>query len=303
MNEPLSSPRAMSLKDRVYLALLTFFSWLPLGFLQHLGGGLGRLVALNRQSRPARVIRRNLELCYPTQSDAWRESMVTANLVHTGKVAMEFAKAWGRPPEWSLQHIGKVHGEDIFHEATAAGHGTIAIVPHFGSWEIMNAWLSLHVEPVIMYKPGKDAGVNAFVLRARGRLRATMVPTDESGVRAIFRVLRKNGFTAILPDHLPESSGGVQAPFFGIETPTGTIVPKLIQRTGSRAVMMYCERRGDGFEIHFTRPDPEIYSDDLLIATTALNRSVENVIAHDPVQYQWSYKRFRNCATLPDPYA
>lgn len=33
-----------------------------------------------------------------------------------------------------------------------------------------------------------------------------------------------------------------------------------------------------------------------------MNRSVESVIATDPVQYQWSYKRFKRNETLPDPY-
>lgn len=239
----------MRAKDHVYLGLLRLFSRLPLGFLQQLGSWLGRLAALPRQSRPLRVVRRNLQLCYPTRSPEWIESTVTQNIVHTGKVMMEFAKAWGMPPEYSLQLIRKVHNEHLFHEAIAEGHGTIAIVPHFGTWEVMNAWLSLHVAPVIMYKPGKDPGVDHFVLQARGRLKATMVSTDEAGVKAIFKALKRNGFTAVLPDHVPDTSGGIMAPFFGINTLTGTMVPKLVQRTGARAVMMYCMRKGDGFEI------------------------------------------------------
>ena len=38
------------------------------------------------------------------------------------------------------------------------------------------------------------------------------------------------------------------------------------------------------------------------MATAAMNRSVESVIAADPGQYQWSYKRFKRNETLPDPY-
>jgi len=297
-----SSARPLRPKDYLYLGLLRFFSSLPLGFLQSLGGALGWLAAQARQSRAVRVIRRNLELCFPDQSASWREETVTRNIVHTGKVMMEFAKTWGMPPEYSLQRIRQVHNEHLFHDAIQEGHGTIAIVPHFGSWEVMNAWLSLHVAPVIMYKPGKDPGVDRFVLQARGRLKATMVSTDESGVKAIFKALKRNGFTAVLPDHVPESSGGIMAPFFGISTLTGTMVPKLIRRTGARAVMMYCMRVDDGFDIFFEAPDPDIYNEDLAMATAALNRSVESVIAADPVQYQWSYKRFKRNESLPDPY-
>ena len=104
----------MRAKDHVYLGLLRLFSRLPLGFLQQLGSWLGRLAALPRQSRPLRVVRRNLQLCYPTRSPEWIESTVTQNIVHTGKVMMEFAKAWGMPPEYSLQLIRKVHNEHLF---------------------------------------------------------------------------------------------------------------------------------------------------------------------------------------------
>jgi KDO2-lipid IV(A) lauroyltransferase len=121
-------------------------------------------------------------------------------------------------------------------------------------------------------------------------------------VKAVFKALKRNGFTAVLPDHVPDTSGGIMAPFFGINTLTGTMVPKLVQRTGARAVMMYCMRKGDGFEIFFEAPDPDIYTDNLAMATAAMNRSVESVIATDPVQYQWSYKRFKRNETLPDPY-
>lgn len=297
-----SDSRPLRAKDHVYLGLLRLFSRLPLGFLQSFGSLLGWLAARLRHSRAVRVIKRNLELSYPQQDKAWHDEMTTRNIIHTGKVMMEFAKVWGMPPEYSLQLIRNVHNEHLFHDAIAEGHGTIAIIPHFGTWEVMNAWLSLHVAPVIMYKPGKDPGVDRFVLQARGRLKATMVSTDETGVKAIFKALRRNGFTAILPDHVPETSGGVMAPFFGISTLTGTMVPKLIHRTGARAVMMYCMRNGDGFDIHFEAPDPDIYNENLAMATAAMNRSVESVIAADPVQYQWSYKRFKRNEQLPDPY-
>ena len=300
---PTARSRPLNTKDYVYLGLLKLFRRLPLAFLQRVGGLLGQLAALWRQGRSIRVIRRNLELCYPHQSPAWIEETATRNMIHTGMVMMEFAKTWGMPPEYSLQLIRKVHNEHLFHDAIAEGQGTIAIVPHFGTWEVMNAWLSLHVAPVIMYKPGKDPGVDHFVLQARGRLKASMVSTDETGVKAIFKALKRNGFTAVLPDHVPDKNGGgIMAPFFGINTLTGTMVPKLIQRTGARAVMMYCLRAGDGFEIFFEAPDPDIYNDNLAMATAAMNRSVESVIAADPVQYQWSYKRFKRSENLPKPY-
>jgi KDO2-lipid IV(A) lauroyltransferase len=307
MNDTVSiATQELSGKDRFYLRLLRFFSRLPLGFLQSFGAWLGMLaVALGGKSKTAHVVRRNLELCFPDTSPEWREKMLRANIVSTVQTGLEFAKTWGMPPEYSIAQIRKIHREGLFHQALAAGRGTIAVVPHFGTWEFMNAWLSLHTAPVIMYKPGKDKGVDAFVLDARGRLRATLVPTDERGVKALFKGLKQNGFTAILPDHVPHENGGIFAPFFGISTWTGVMVPKLVARTGCRVIVMSCRRLpgGAGFEMFFDEPDPEIYSEDLLTATTAMNRTIEAVIRRDPSQYQWTYKRFRKNEHLPDAYA
>lgn len=302
---PLPAP-ALSGKDKFYLGLLRFFSRLPLRFLQGFGAMLGTVaLALGGGSKTAHVVRRNLELCFPEKSPEWREQVLRASIVSTAQTALEFAKTWGMPPEYSVAQIRQVHNEAQFHEALAAGRGTIAIVPHFGTWEVMNAWLNLHTAPVIMYKPGKDRGVDAFVLEARGRLRATMVPTDERGVKALFKALKQNGFTAILPDHVPHDNGGIHAPFFGISTWTGVMVPKLVARTGCRVVMLSCMRRpgGDGFEMFVDAPDPEIYSDDLALSTAAMNRSIETLIRRAPEQYQWTYKRFRKNESLQDVYA
>ena len=305
MNDTALPPAApLSGKDKFFLFLLRFFSRLPLGFLQGLGAGLGRLVALVKSTGPAFIVRRNLELCFPEQDDAWRDRITRENLVSTAQTALEFAKTWGMPTNYSVAQIRKVHGEEIFHEALAAGRGTIGIIPHFGTWEFMNAWVNQYAAPIIMYKPGKDKGVDEFVREARGRLKATMVPTDERGVKAVFKGIKQNGFCAILPDHVPHDNGGIFSPFFGISTWTGVMVPKLIGRTGCSVIMMSCIRcaDGDGFEIFYDRPDPGIYSTDLAVSTAAMNRSIEAMVRRNPAQYQWSYKRFKKNETLPDPY-
>jgi KDO2-lipid IV(A) lauroyltransferase len=38
----------------------------------------------------------------------------------------------------------------------------------------MNAWVSEHANPVIMYKPSKNKSMDIFVRDARGRLNTTL---------------------------------------------------------------------------------------------------------------------------------
>lgn len=295
---------SLRFKDKVLLTVLQFFSRRSLRFLQNAGfviGWLGVHVFKNRQRL---VTQKNLELCFPGTTEQWQKETTERCMISMAQSVMEFTKCWGQPPEWSLSQIRAVHGESIFHEAIAAGKGTIAIVPHYGTWEIMNAWLNLHVAPIILYKPVKNKAVDLFVRNARSRLHSNAVPTDDRGVKTLFKGLKKNGFTAILPDQVPHDNGGIYAPFFGISTFTGTMVPKLVGKTKCRVIVMYCLRRpdADGYEMFFEEPDSDIYSDDLNVSTAAMNRSVENVIRHDPAHYQWGYKRLQKNETLPYPY-
>lgn len=295
---------SLSFKDRLSLALLRFFAQLSLPLLQRLGYTIGALVACFPRSGIYQTTLRNLQLCYPQHSDAWRREKVHASLRSTAMTAFEFAKIWGMPPAYSVSQIRDIHGGEIFHKALAAGKGVITMVPHWGSWEFMNAWINQYTAPIIMYKPGKQPGVDAFVVEARSRLSATVVPADDSGVRSIFKGLRKGGFTVILPDHIPGDNGGVFAPFFGISTWTGVIVPKLAGKTGCAVIVMGCVRRADGqgFDLHFYAADPDVGHEDITIACTAMNRSMEQLIDLAPEQYQWSYKRFKRSEHMPDPY-
>lgn len=305
MNDiPPSSTTELSRKDRFALGVLQFLGRRSLRFLQVFGFLVGWLGAHVVKNRRRLTIRQNLELCFPNRTQDWYQKTTAGCMISVTQSIAEFAKVWAEPPEWSLSQVREVHNAHIFHDALAAGKGTIAIVPHYGTWEIMNAWISQHTAPVIMYKPAKRKSVDNFVRDARSRLNAKAVPTDDSGVRALFKELKKNGFTAILPDHVPHDNGGIHAPFFGISTWTGIMLPRLVNKTGCRVIVMYCVRRpkADGFDIFLEEPDPEIYSEDLAIATAAMNRCVEQVIQHNPTHYQWNYKRFRKNESLPPPY-
>ena len=132
-----------------------------------------------------------------------------------------------------------------------------------------------------MYKPVKGDIINDFVLQGRSRLNATLVPTDGSGVKAIFKTLKQGGFSIILPDHVPDPSGGVVVPFFGIETLTSTLASKLASKTKCALVGLSCIRRDDGrgFDIYcYKLDDPALYDRDAKTAAHALNLAMQHMI-------------------------
>lgn len=298
-----STPLPLSRKDRFILSLLQFLSRLPLARLRSIGLFLGTIVAWF-PSGPAWVIRRNLKLCFPEKSEQWLDETTKKNLINTAQTALEFTKTWGMPPEYSMAQMTEIENTELFFEAIKSPKGCFIIVPHHGNWEFMNAWVSHHAHPVIMYKPSKNKSMDIFVREARSRLHTTLAPTDEKGVKAIFKTLKSGGVSIMLPDHTPHDNGGIFAPFFGISVWSGVLASKLIQKTQCQVIMLSCVRQqhGEGFKITVDTVDPNVYSDDLLTSVTAINHTVEALIRRDPVQYQWIYKRFKKCETLKNVY-
>lgn len=198
------------------------------------------------------------------------------------------------PPEYSLSLLKNIQGEQFLSETLTNKKGGIVVIAHFGCWELLNAWLNLHTAPMIMYKPNKNKALNRFILTARQRVNAILIPTDENGVRAIFKHLKQGGLTVMLPDHLPKESGGIYSEFFGQNTLSTTLVSKLASKIQCNVIGVSCIRdENSGFNIHCMPLSNHILSKDLQTSVDSLNQNLEEMINIAPEQYVWSYKRFR----------
>jgi len=78
-----------------------------------------------------------------------------------------------------------------------------------------------------------------------------VVPTDASGIRALYQALGRGEAIAVLPDQQPkeEGSAAVFAPFFGQEALTMTLLSRLARKTGAAVLYVFVERlpRGRAF--------------------------------------------------------
>lgn len=281
------------------------FKYVPLSVLQMLARFVAWIIIQYPNFSIMRTINTNLQLVVPTLTDGQKHALTKDIVKYQCLSSVESIKSWAMSPEWSIAQINQVHNKDVFLAALAHPNGMLAIVPHLGTWEMMNAWLNQFGAPTIMYKPVKGNITNEFVLQGRARLNATLVPTDGSGVKAIFKTLKQGGFSIILPDHVPEPSGGVVVPFFGIETLTSTLASKLASKTKCALVGLSCIRRddGQGFDIYCYQLDnPALYDRNASISTHALNQAMEQMIKENFSHYMWGYRRFKHIPHLHNPY-
>ncbi|GAA3963241.1 lysophospholipid acyltransferase family protein [Allohahella marinimesophila] len=277
--------------------LLGLMSRLSLPALQRIGRLAGRF-AVVWQTEALRITRINIDACYPRLSRPQREQLVMQSMQNTGMVAAEMAAIWEWPTERVLQLIQHVEGLNHIEEAKQSGRGLIVLVPHLGNWELSGLFLAHHFTIRSLYLQPKLPGMDEYMRSVRERNGSTLVPAGKRGVMSLFTSLREGGVTGILPDQSPERSGGIFVPFFGQHTHTMKLVPRLIDKTGARVLMMTSLRnRNGGFDVHVQKPLDAIYSSDLHESAAAMNASMEALITLAPEQYQWEYKRFKH---LPD---
>lgn len=246
-------------------------------------------------SRAAKVTGVNVDLVYGEESQVWRRRLVRSSLEQTAMTLFEAAALW----TWPLHRLAKllkgVEGEELL-TGRPQGRGAIVLVPHFGNWEYLGYYLNTLETLTPLYQRRRSQAVDEALVAARNRLGSRSVPDSVAGLRQLLRTLRTGGLLAILPDQVPSAQSAVAAPFFGRTVLTMSLVSKLLQRLDVDIVVGTAARVPGGFGIRIETVDDAVRDPDPAVAAGAINAAIETVVARDPAQYQWEYKRFR----LPD---
>ena len=287
------------MKDKILawlvVRLLKMLARLSYASTQKLGRLIGRVLWWGDSSL-TRVTKVNVELAFPELNQEQQQELIKASLTETAKLFCEFGAMWEWPTEKALGLVRSVEGKELFDMALAQKKGLIVLAPHHGNWELVGLYLSTLRPMAALYRPPKIKPLEDYMSAVRGRHGSELVPTTKRGVVRLFSILRENGMVGILPDQVPGGSGGIFAPFMGVESNTIKLVSRLIEKTDCLVVSLVAMRRADGtgFDMIFRKADPEIYSSDLLTSVSAMNRSVEACVRDRPEQYQWEYKRFKD---------
>jgi len=284
------------MRDTLVLLALRLLAALPLPVAQGIGWCIGSLAAFvpNRERANAEV---NVSLCFPQMPPGERRRFVRRTLIENACTLLESPRAWLRDPERLLEKVDPQDGERLIRAALARGKGLIFAAPHLGNWEMGVHFLTRTTPTTVLYRPPRQQVLEAVMVRGRGRDHARVVPTDASGIRALYQALARGEAIAVLPDQQPkeEGSAAVFAPFFGQEALTMTLLSRLARKTGAAVLYVFVERlpMGRGFRMHWL-PAPEGIADaDPRTAAAPLNRGVESCVAICPTQYQWTYRRFK----------
>ena len=273
--------------------IMRVLSWVTPGAAEYLAPPVAAILWY-LSPRKRRVTRLNLRAVYPEMDAKQRGKIGRASMTHYVRGVFEAGMLWYWPMDKIARCFEEIRGLTYLEEALGSGKGIIVAAPHSGAWEMLNLFMYQY-GPAILYKPGRHVDINQMLLEKRSRSGAQMIPANASGIRSMFKVLKAGQLVALLPDQEPTGGEGQFAPFFGVETLTGVLLPRLARRTEATVLFSVCERRKGGkYRVHFFKADEAICAADTRIAATAVNRGIEECIGVDTNQYLWAYKRFRN---------
>ncbi|HEY5993899.1 MAG TPA: lysophospholipid acyltransferase family protein [Gallionellaceae bacterium] len=263
---------------------------LPLRLLHWMGALLGRLMYLLDRRYAARL-RENLGHACAGMPESSCKHILSENINEMGKSICELPWVWRRPLNQVLGKVQACHGLEHLEAARQHGRGIIYLTPHLGCFEIVALYLAAQMPMTIMYRPPRLPWLDEVMRSGRMRGQTTLARTDISGVRAMFKALKRGEAIGLLPDQAPGSGEGEWAPFFGRPAYTMTLVGRLAESSGATILLSYGERlpHGAGYALHFT---PLEFGKDEPI-TRQLNAELEKIIRACPEQYLWSYNRYK----------
>ena len=282
----------MSHYNVLYILILKSLEAIPYKGLFYIGKVLGLLLYI-LPNKHKRISKANLELVFPQKTSLQINSILRDSLFHSIMNILEAGLVWGKQDYKKKPGFIDVKNFSEIETALSSDKGILLFTPHIGNIEIIINFLGQHTDCTIPYTQPKHKGLDKIITNSRNKSGVKMVDINVSGVKEMLAALKNKKLAAVASDQVPKKGAGIISKFFNNEIYSMTLLPKLQQRTGCVAHLMYCERKekGKGFVIHF---DSKIdLSSNIQEGVDKMNNEFEKCIMKLPGQYSWEYKKFK----------
>jgi KDO2-lipid IV(A) lauroyltransferase len=287
---------------RGVLALLARLGRGPLRRAQRVTGVLAGPMRLLMRRR-ARIVRRNLELCFPDLDAAGRSRLERAHFRNLAEAVGEIAVAWYHPGMLDAE-FGDVVGLEHLQAARADGRGVLVLTGHVTCLELGGRLLGERVDASAIYRPLSNPVLEEAQNRGRARYAQRMIPRNN--LRAMVRHLRAGGVLWYAPDQDLGPHRSRFAPFFGVPAATATGMLELARLGRAHVVPMVPVKHPETGRIRVVVEAPldPFPSDDPDGDLARFNAFLERHVRAAPAAYWWLHRRFKTAPEgTPDRYA
>ncbi|ARP84048.1 acyltransferase [Bordetella genomosp. 8] len=279
-------------------ALVALFSWFgrvsPATRLR--AGAILTWFTLLFARRRRRIVRINLDLCFPDESPETRRRWLRQHFRALCQSVVDRGVLWYGTPE-AIRDMVTVSGHEEFLRLGREKQPLILLAPHFVGLDVAATRLTMESPTgATMYTPQRDPDVDAIVRAGRQRFNEVHLVSRKEGVRGLIRHLREARPVYYLPDMDFGREGAVFVPFFGVQAATIPATAQIARKWHTPVIPV----------IEFWDPDTGRYHVDVLPAledfpgtdtleeaTARLNRELETWVRRCPSQYYWVHRRFK----------
>lgn len=275
--------------SRIVFGVMWLARFLPLAIIAAMGNIIGAalfwLIAERRK-----VVRINLEKCFPQMPPRQREKLARAHFRAFGRSFIERGILW-----WSrrsrIERMVRIDG--IEHLKALAGARVIVFAPHFVGLDAALLRLTTEFPVCGMYAKQKDALFDRLLDRGRTRFGGQGF-SRQQGLRASLRPMKSGALYYYLPDLDFGPKHSLFVPFFGVQAATIDVLPQIARLM--RAVIVPCVARmlpGGGYVAQVYPAWSGFPSGDVAVDVRRMLAFIEERVLEAPEQYYWLHKRFK----------
>jgi KDO2-lipid IV(A) lauroyltransferase len=286
----------------VGIVLMRLIVLLPQSLRMAIGRGIGRLVQRFAKDRN-KVVKKNIDLCFPELSKEERATIVTRHFESLGMSVIELGMVW-MLSDAEIQRLIKIEGQENIQAALEAGKGALLFTGHMASAEFTGRATKPLLPPIAaMYRPSNNPFTDQVMRRCRMNVADTLI--TKTGIRQLLKSLKANEVVWYAADQAYTGKGMAVVPFFNQPAATNTAVSSIcrLSKTPLVPFFPYREDNGKSYRVEFLPELENFPSGDDVADATRLNKLLEDNIRKAPEQYYWVHRRFKGRPdNHPDPY-
>jgi Kdo2-lipid IVA lauroyltransferase/acyltransferase len=283
------------LKRRALEALFSWFGRVSPATRLRAGACLN-WVTLRFAKRRQHIVRTNLQLCFPNESEATRERWLREHFRALSQSLVDRGVLWYGTPA-AIEAMVSVSVPPEYQRLLDEGRPMILLAPHFVGLDVAATRLTM-ITPTgaTMYTPQRDPDVDAIVAAGRARFNDVHLVSRHDGVRGLIRHIRAGRPIYYLPDMDFGREGAVFVPFFGVQAATVPATAQLARKWQLPVfpVIEFWDPATGHYHVEMLPPLADFPGEDSLEEATArLNRELESWVMRCPSQYYWVHRRFK----------
>jgi KDO2-lipid IV(A) lauroyltransferase len=242
----------------------------------------------------------NLRNAFPEKGEDEIQAIALGSWGNMGRLAAEYVfldRLFDFDPERSEPGRIEVTGIPLFLDLRDNPRPFIVFTAHSGNFELLPvAGAAFGLDVTVLFRPPNNPYVAQKVFDFRSARMGKLVPSHAGSSFTLARQLEAGQGVGVLVDQ--KFKKGLKTRFFGIDTTTNPLVPKLVRQFGCEVYPARCIRLpGNRYRLEI-EPQLEIPRDsagnlDLTAMAQMLNDKVESWVREYPEQWLWYHDRWK----------